>query len=78
MEKQNFTDLINKVKTSKATKAIQKVVPVTIKENEEVQFSFYLNKNLLKRIKQLALNEDESIKNIINKALENYLKIIKI
>lgn len=74
MERQNFTDLINKAKTNKATKTIQKVVPVTTKENEEVQFSFYLDKNLLKRLKQQALNEDESIKNIINKALENYLK----
>lgn len=74
MEKQNLTDLINKAKKSKATKTIQKVVPVTTKENEEVQFSFYLDKNLLKKIKHQALNEDESIKNIINRALENYLK----
>lgn len=74
MEKQNFSDLISKVKTSGTTKTIQKVVPVPIKENEEVQFSFYLNKSLLKKIKQQALNNDESIKSIINKALENYLK----
>ena len=74
MEKQNFSDLISKVKTSETNKTIQKVVPVPIKENEEVQFSFYLNKSLLKKIKQQALNNDESIKSIINKALENYLK----
>ena len=74
MEKQNFNDLINKAKASNQIKTIQKVVPVSVKETEEVQFSFYLDKNLLKRIKQQALNEDETIKNIINKALENYLK----
>ncbi|CAL2080256.1 conserved hypothetical protein [Tenacibaculum dicentrarchi] len=74
MEKQNFNDLINKAKASNQTKTIQKVVPVSVKETEEVQFSFYLDKNLLKRIKQQALNQDESIKNIINKALENHLK----
>lgn len=74
MEKQNFNDLINKAKANNQTKVIQKVVPVPAKENEEVQFSFYLDKNLLKKIKQHALNEDESIKSIINKALENYIK----
>ena len=78
MEKQNFTDLINKAKTSKTTKTIQKIVPVVTKENEEVQFSFYLDKSLLKKIKQQALNEDVSIKNIINKALENYIRQTKI
>ena len=74
MEKKNFNDLLNKAKTSKQIKTIQKVVPVTIKETDEVQFSFYLDKNLLKKIKQRALNEDDSIKSIINKALENYLE----
>lgn len=74
MEKQNFNDLIKKAKAKNQSKTIQKVIPVTVKETEEVQFSFYLDKNLLKRIKQQALNKDESIKNIINKALENYLE----
>lgn len=74
MEKQNFNDLLQKAKANNQIKTIQKVVPVSIKENEEVQFSFYLDKNLLKKIKQQALNEDQSIKNIINKALENYLE----
>ena len=76
MEKQNFNDLINKAKANNQAKVIQKVVPIPPKENEEVQFSFYLDKNLLKKIKQHALNEDKSIKNIINKALENYIKTI--
>lgn len=74
MEKQNFNDLINKAKASNQVKTIQKVIPVTVKEIEEVQFSFYLDKKLLKRIKQQALNKDDSIKNIINNALEDYLK----
>ena len=74
MEKQNLNDLINKAKASNQIKTIQKVIPVSVKETEEVQFSFYLDKNLLKRLKQEVLNQDESIKNIINKALENYLE----
>lgn len=74
MEKQDFNYLINKAKASSQSKTIQKVVPIPVKETEEIQFSFYLDKKLLKRIKQEALNQDESIKNVINKALENYLK----
>jgi len=77
MEKQNFNDLINKAKSSNQTKTVQKIVPIEIKE-EEAQFSFYLNKKLLKKLKQQALNEDQSIKNVINKALENYLEHTKI
>lgn len=74
MEKQKITDLISQAKANNQTKTIQKVVPITTKEVTEVQFSFYLDKNLLKKIKQQALNKDESIKKIINNALENYLK----
>ena len=39
MEKQNINDLINKAKSSNQQKAIQKIVPIVIKEIEEVQFS---------------------------------------
>lgn len=74
MEKHNFNDLLKKAKANNQTRTIQKVVPITVKETEEIQFSFYLDKNLLKKVKQQALNEDQTIKNIINKALENYLE----
>ncbi|WP_272023612.1 hypothetical protein [Olleya namhaensis] len=74
MEKQNINDLINKAKANNQPKTIQKVTPIEIKENNEVQFSFYLSKTLLKHLKQKALNEEKSIKNIINKALEIHLK----
>ena len=73
MEKQNINDLIKKAKANNQPKTIQKVVSVDKKENNEVQFSFYLSKILLKQLKQKALNEDESIKNIINEAIKNYL-----
>lgn len=74
MDKQNFNDLIKKAKASNQPKVIQKIVPIPVKESKEVQFSFYLDKNLLKRIKLKALNEEKSIKNIINEALENFLE----
>lgn len=73
MAKQNFNELINRAKSSNQQKIIQKVSPVKSTKDKEVQFSFYLSKKLLKEIKLKALNENESIKNLINKALEQYL-----
>lgn len=74
MEKQNINDLINKAKANNQSKTFQKVMPLDKKEKNEIQFSFYLSKTLLKQIKLRALNEDKSIKSVINSALETYLK----
>ncbi len=74
MEKQNINDLISRAKANNQTKTIQKVIPVKENKREEIQFSFYIDKVLLKKLKQRALNNDESIKNTITTAIENYLK----
>lgn len=73
MEKQNINDLINKAKSSNQQKAIQKIVPIVTKEIEEVQFSFYLEKELLKKLKLKALHEDTSMKQIVNDAVRSFL-----
>jgi tRNA G26 N,N-dimethylase Trm1 len=73
MEKQNINDLINRAKSSNQQKAIQKIVPVIAKEIEEVQFSFYLEKELLKKLKLKALQEDTSMKQIVNDAIKSSL-----
>ncbi|MCF8715529.1 hypothetical protein JM658_11900 [Joostella atrarenae] len=75
MDKQNFNDLISKAKAKNQKKTIQKVTPVTTRATEEVQFSFYLEKTLLKQLKLRALDDNESIKSTINEALKLYLKI---
>ncbi|MCM5664273.1 hypothetical protein [Galbibacter mesophilus] len=74
MEKQHLNDLINKAKANNRNKTVQKVVPVKTNTSDEVQFSFYLEKTLLKRLKQNALDNNQSIKKSINRALEIYLK----
>ena len=74
MEKQNFNELINKAKSNNQQKTFQKVIPVVQKGIEETQFSFYIEKNLLKKLKQKALDRDESIKSIITIAIEKYLE----
>lgn len=73
MEKQNINELINKAKSSNQNKTIQKIVPVALNETEEVQFSFYIEKELLKKIKLKALEKETSIKQIINEAISNSL-----
>ena len=74
MDKQNINELINKAKSSNQQKTIQKIVPISIKEIEEVQFSFYLEKELLKKLKLKALQEDTSMKQLVNDAIKKSLK----
>jgi hypothetical protein len=76
MEKQNINELINKAKSSNQNKTMQKIVPVTTKEIEEIQFSFYIEKSLLKKLKLKAIQEDTSMKQIVNNAIKNSLKSI--
>lgn len=73
MEKQNINDLINKAKSSNQQKAIQKIVPIITKEVEEIQFSFYLEKALLKKLKFKALQEETSMKQLVNNAIKSFL-----
>ena len=73
MEKQNINDLINKAKSSNQQKAIQKIVRIVTKEIEEVQFSFYIEKELLKKLKLKALQEDTSMMQIVNEAVKSFL-----
>jgi predicted HicB family RNase H-like nuclease len=74
MEEQNMNELINKAKSSNKNKTIQKIVPVTAKEINEVQFSFYIEKELLKKLKLKALQEDTSMKQLVNNAIKKSLK----
>ncbi|EWH10559.1 Ribbon-helix-helix fold protein [Cellulophaga geojensis KL-A] len=74
MKKESFDSLLGKVKSSKIKIPIQKVV--SEKEsilNNSKQFSFYIDVDLLKRLKTKALEEDRSIKDIINSSIEDYL-----
>lgn len=73
MEKQSMNDLINKAKSNTQQKTIQKIVPVTEKQAEEIQFSFYLEKELLKKLKLKAFTEETSMKQIVNDAIKAFL-----
>ena len=75
MEKQDINELINKAKANNQKKNIQKIVPIPLKETEEVQFSFYIEKELLKNLKLKALQEETSLKQLINTAIKESLII---
>lgn len=74
MEKQIINDLISKAKSSNQQKTVQKIVPIIIKEIEEVQFSFYIEKGLFKKLKLKALQEDTSMKQLVNDAIKDSFK----
>lgn len=73
MESESMNDLINKVKSNNQQNKIQKIVPVSNKETEEVQFSFYIEKELYKKLKLKAFQNEISMKEIVNNALRNSL-----
>jgi hypothetical protein len=73
MESESMNDLINKVKSNNHQNKIQKIVPVSSKEIEEVQFSFYIEKELYKKLKLKAFQNEISMKEIVNNALRNSL-----
>ena len=73
MKSDNINDLINKVKSNNKQNKIQKIVPVSIKEIEEIQFSFYIEKELYKKLKLKSINEEMSMKEIMNEALRKFI-----
>ena len=74
MSKTEFNNLIAEARASKPDKSIQKVVPELPIDKNEKQFSFYIDKTVLKKLKAKALEEDRSVKAIINESIINYLK----
>ena len=73
MGSENINDLINQVKSKNQQNQIQKIVPVSSKEIEELQFSFYLERKLYKKLKLKAFQNEISMKEIVNNALRNSL-----
>ena len=74
MKSDNINDLISKVKSNNEQNKIQKIVPVSIKEIEEIQFSFYIEKELYKKLKLKSINEEISMKEIMNEALRKFIR----
>ena len=73
MKSENINDLINQVKSNNEQNIIQKIVPISKKEIEEIQFSFYIEKELYKKLKLKAINQEKSMKEIVNEALRKFI-----
>ena len=82
MAREDFTKILGNITSNKQEETIQKVVPITPSKKEkeknvikekEVQFSFFMEKELLKKMKLKALEEETSIKQLLIKAIKNYL-----
>ena len=66
-------DKIKEISHSSVPK--QQVVPVKAKKREnETTFTFWLDKDLFKALKKKAFETDDNMKNIVEKALREYLK----
>lgn len=70
----NLNDLSHRLKNEAPKTPIQKVKAVKKKISEDNgHFSIWIHKDLLKRVKTLAIQEDISIKEIGTAALELFL-----
>lgn len=73
MAKSEFDSLIAQARASQTKKIIQKIVPEKVQSSNEKQFSFYIDKIILRQLKSRAIEEDRSLKAIINESILNYL-----
>ncbi|PCH78084.1 MAG: hypothetical protein COB98_01615 [Flavobacteriaceae bacterium] len=69
MEKEAFNKLINKAKKSIKPRSFQQVSLVKKKITTEIQFSFYIEKSVLKKLKIKAIEQSVSLKHLINTAI---------
>jgi len=74
----NINDLSEQIKTEAPKTPIQQVKAVKVKISEDNgHFSIWIPKDLLKRVKTFAIQEDMPIKEIGIKALELYLSNLR-
>ena len=74
MKKSDFSALIGKAKEKQIKTPVQKVVPIKEKK-EETLFSLYIPSDKLKALKIKSAEENISIKELINSAIdEKYFK----
>ena len=65
-------DKLKEIKPS--TAPMQKVVPIKEKKRDsETTYSMWLDKELLKKLKIKAVEEEDNVKNIIERAIRQYL-----
>lgn len=69
MAKQDFSALIGKAKETQVKTPVQKVVPIKQKKNE-ILFSLHIPAEKLKALKMISVEQNISLKDLINSAIE--------
>lgn len=69
MAKQDFSALIGKAKETQVKTPVQKVVPIKQKKNE-ILFSLHIPAEKLKALKMISAEQNISLKDLINSAIE--------
>lgn len=69
MKKTDFSTLIGKAKEKQVKTPVQKIVPIKEKK-EETLFSLYIPSDKLKALKIKSAEENTSIKELINTAID--------
>ncbi len=66
-------DKLKQISTKETPK--QKVVPIKErKRDNESSYTLWLDKELLKALKLKAVQEDDNVKNLVEKAIRDFLK----
>lgn len=69
----NPFEKLKQVKPNEVPK--QKVVPVKRKKRDSEQsYTLWLDKELLKQLKMMAIEQDTNVKNLVEEAIVQYLK----
>ena len=86
-KQQDFSGLMNdlqaKVKVTEVATPTQQVVPLVnkptkrkgIDPTKDEPFTFWTSKERMKKLKMLALDQNKSLKDLINSAIDNYLNM---
>ena len=74
---ENYNDKLSsfeaRVKNANQKPILQEVKQIEEKKTDEVQLNVWMPKTMLFALKQKALNEETSLKEIIHQAVKNYL-----
>lgn len=72
-----LNDFAERMKSNLPETPIQEVKPieklVKVKTDPEIQMNVWISKKTLKKVKQKALDENLSIKQLVTKAIESFL-----
>ena len=74
--KEKLDNFKNRVSTANTTTQLQEVRKLDTKQQAEVQLNVWIPKTMLHTLKLKSVNDDKSIKQLVQEAIENYLAIV--